>query len=556
MSIFSITLTNFKGIKGPVKIDLRPITLLFGPNSAGKSTVMQAIHFAREVLERGNANPFATIAGGEAMNLGGFSSLVHGHDPSNVISIRFHFGFAGKGLPEYPHVFPVDSDAYYPFADRLSQSVMDAWVELSVAWSVSRAAPYVCKYSVGLDRTLFAEIECSDDGKKVEIAKLNLLHNCLYLYGDQEKSKEVVRNLAKDGHFWKDEENLLGSFFGPLVRRAELDAEGHDVSRRLALRQVDSALPAWGHRLEIPLFEATRDQAGEPWKWEWAHDEAGHLLTTFITGPGQALRDCLREFRYVGPIRDVPPRNHEPESFLTEDRWAGGIAAWDVLFQSDPDFLVRFNEWLGGTNRLNTGYEVEVKRYKEVDLASPLGVSLASGQLLDADRHAQQFSDLRERRRLLLREQDRNLELAPADVGVGISQVIPVLVAALATKEGLVAIEQPELHIHPALQVVLGDLFIAQTRPLPRPHFLLETHSEHLLLRLLKRIRETTDGEIEPGGAPLTPDDDLAHGSEAQTEDMQLMSAEQLALRRRQFTKGTAAFTLIDEPAPIFGTMV
>ncbi|MEY8241342.1 MAG: AAA family ATPase, partial [Cycloclasticus sp.] len=56
-------------------------------------------------------------------------------------------------------------------------------------------------------------------------------------------------------------------------------------------------------------------------------------------------------------------------------------------------------------------------------------------------------------------------------------------------EHGLAAIEQPELHIHPKLQVELADLFIDAVR---RSHamFLLETHSEHLLLRFLRRIRE------------------------------------------------------------------
>ncbi len=40
MPITAITIQNFKGIKGPARIELKPITLLFGPNSSGKSTVV------------------------------------------------------------------------------------------------------------------------------------------------------------------------------------------------------------------------------------------------------------------------------------------------------------------------------------------------------------------------------------------------------------------------------------------------------------------------------------------------------------------------------------
>ena len=50
--ITAITIENFKGISEPVRLELRPITLLFGQNSAGKSSLLHAMIYAREVFER------------------------------------------------------------------------------------------------------------------------------------------------------------------------------------------------------------------------------------------------------------------------------------------------------------------------------------------------------------------------------------------------------------------------------------------------------------------------------------------------------------------------
>lgn len=89
---------------------------------------------------------------------------------------------------------------------------------------------------------------------------------------------------------------------------------------------------------------------------------------------------------------------------------------------------------------------------------------------------------------------------------------LPVVVGCLQDRNGIVMIEQPELHIHPAVQVGMGDLFIEVVKS---PHnqlgegktLLVETHSEHIMLRLLRRVRETSANEIPPDGHAIAPED-------------------------------------------------
>lgn len=87
------------------------------------------------------------------------------------------------------------------------------------------------------------------------------------------------------------------------------------------------------------------------------------------------------------------------------------------------------------------------------------------------------------------------------------------VVAASRKRDCLLAIEQPELHIHPAIQVGIGDLFINAIQRDPEGFatagktLLIETHSEHILLRLLRRIREKTDEELAPGFVGLDTGD-------------------------------------------------
>jgi predicted ATPase len=101
----------------------------------------------------------------------------------------------------------------------------------------------------------------------------------------------------------------------------------------------------------------------------------------------------------------------------------------------------------------------------------------------------------------------KDLDLDAHDVGTGISQVVPVVVTALVDHDRLLAIEQPELHLHPKLQAELGDLFIEAALGERKQQLILETHSEHLILRLLRRIRETTSDDLPENKSELTPGD-------------------------------------------------
>ena len=84
-------------------------------------------------------------------------------------------------------------------------------------------------------------------------------------------------------------------------------------------------------------------------------------------------------------------------------------------------------------------------------------------------------------------ELDRQVDLT--SVGVGVSQVLPVLAVCLLAEPGdIVLLEQPELHLHPALQMRLADFLLACVAS--GRQIIVETHSEHLVNRLRRRVAE------------------------------------------------------------------
>lgn len=92
------------------------------------------------------------------------------------------------------------------------------------------------------------------------------------------------------------------------------------------------------------------------------------------------------------------------------------------------------------------------------------------------------------------------------DVGFGISQILPIIIQACTSEKKTLIIEQPELHIHPALQAELGDLVIDSAIN-KKNTLLIETHSEHLLLRIMRRMRETSNDTLPDGASPIRAED-------------------------------------------------
>jgi predicted ATPase len=108
------------------------------------------------------------------------------------------------------------------------------------------------------------------------------------------------------------------------------------------------------------------------------------------------------------------------------------------------------------------------------------------------------------RARLLI-EKKTNTQVSFKDVGVGLSQVLPIVEVLLDNISRIhapnrvdrtVLIEQPELHLHPKMQAELMELFIETvTSENNKVQVIAETHSESMILRLQKRIRE---GSLDP----------------------------------------------------------
>ena len=109
------------------------------------------------------------------------------------------------------------------------------------------------------------------------------------------------------------------------------------------------------------------------------------------------------------------------------------------------------------------------------------------------------ISDTAQDYEFLVQQYKGGPEVRLTDVGFGVSQVLPVLILCYSAPEGSILIlEQPEAHLHPSAQSELADVLIDGVKN-RNIQIILESHSEHLLLRLMRRIAEEEE--------PISADD-------------------------------------------------
>lgn len=471
-----LELENFKGVGPRIELDLKPVTLLFGPNSAGKSTVLHALHLLHGLMEHGSPDVEHSRIGGRGLDLGGFQTFVHNRDTSRSVRIALEFdpdvGDVLNVLDE-----PVDTDGLPPVETSLhldySEHVRHLRVEIEIRWSDLTESPVVVRYGLAVDHQPLCVVEWADGRSMAWATGINGANPCLDTEADE-------RGPEDEANYQEMLEHLQHMQFACLPGRR-------------------SALP-WTDRL--PSFDVGA----------FGDDLMQLRVGRLLAGSAAMLKLLLDRFRYVGPIRQCPPRTYQPPRRRDEGRWAEGLGAWDAMTAS-PTLREEVSQWLRLPERCGTGYRIDEYAYREI----PDGEwrHLWNALVQDGEvRSAPEFMRALRKTRLVMVDEAKELEFAPCDLGEGISQVVPVIAAALATENDgpdgkriatrLVAIEQPELHIHPRVQVALGDLFLAN---MGERQFLLETHSEHLVLRLLRRIRETTEGTLPPEGQPCTVDD-------------------------------------------------
>ena len=532
MILNAFRIANFKAFRSVQRVPVRPITLIYGANSAGKSSVLHALALAYHAIETGDLDTQRTRIGGEAIDLGGLRQYVHRRERHRQVELTFE----------------LDPRRLSGRARELLRSARDTVMEIGFGGASSENDVRMERFAVEVDGAPLLSMSARSGG----LLRLDRLDHSHPVFRELLRGQLMLATTTESIH--EEDFSALGELLDTLipgitaktrgfVPRIDEEFDGSEAEGR----PWDAFVPvSRGHR-EEDLARATRLFLPR-------------ALRDLVGGLSADLESEIRKLRYLGPLRSSPPRHLAFSQHQDPNWFAGGGYAWDVV-RTREDVRRRVNIWLGDPDRLKTPYRIELRDLLPAstmatelpakletamhDIVAQLLKKLASEENPDIEILAHEVAqgvlggqdgivpeitelvasatdveaqtehwvkDMIEARSealqdLVLIDKRTDSPVSHRDVGIGISQVLPVLVSAYASSNELIAIEQPEIHLHPALQAELGDVFLQSALAGGGNTFLVETHSEHLLLRIMRRMRETNASDLPDAVPEVRPDD-------------------------------------------------
>lgn len=536
---------GFKSIRSAPNIPLRPINVFAGANSSGKSSLLQSILLLKQTVQYGASNR-ALALNGPILRLGTLDDVLFAGSDSKQLTIGFCFDVPARGSVFGPAWLDALSRSYHSEGGLKQVSGKFSWTPKLTA---SHQGSTVERLQSTLQKALFCAHRSSKEGDPTTLFSANYTptdksSSGLYSVNLDKFSTSDVTSGKPDAkitglalsHFlpsWvqirynaakQRLQDLTEALFAPptigrslsvyqqpvpdiartvinqwLAEHGESPLDSNpaltvsDVNERfqpyIYRRRTTAQANLFASQIEFRTLQETVIQALSDEVTSGAEDWAdGIEMPRSLAQGAEFLKAYLKTgVRYLGPLRDEPRPVYPLEALEnTTDVGYRGEHTAAVLelnastpvryvpaqsFKDDkPNFRevtrplkAAVNDWLA-----YMGVAEDVVAREEGVFGNRLQVTTPG---------LSKFHDL-------------------TNVGVGVSQVLPIVVSALlAPKTSLLIFEQPELHLHPRVQARLADFFLAIAKS--GRQCILETHSEYLIERFRRRIAESEEHGIE-----------------------------------------------------------
>ena len=496
--IKSISFENYKAFKNG-KIEIKPITVLLGANSVGKSALLQLLLMLQQTNKAGiQSYKSALKLYGGAINLGDTKNIFRNYSINEPLKIGFQFK-SNDILDEFKE--NLISNLKGPFYElgRYFLSILDKKSSLGKFYPETKNKSILDTFSIPKRKTKYSFEEFLDaltkEVDKVSNSKLEKSNYVRSIFRHSFRDYSItLKNLTSSK---KDEILSTLGFLTAIsekVKKEDFQIEFtiiHDTDRLLI-----KTIKIENESCEIIKLDNSSDKnkgsfivSSSIFDFsKYPNNYFSDFLNSF--NPSNTIFQSMKvikrtkendssffsqtllkifemfqyeisksfdeeQINYVSPLRAHPKRYYmldKAKLNISLDTLDGDALA-EVLKENTP-LKNKVNKWL-----TDFGLNVNVEAFKEVI------------------------------HKLKIKQNELSLDIT--DVGFGISQVLPVIIQGfLSNDNSLTIIEQPEIHLHPKMQADLADLFIDIINEGDGKRLLIETHSEYFLKRLRRRIAE------------------------------------------------------------------
>lgn len=511
MNVESFQVWNFKSIENSREVCLPRITLLIGPNSSGKSSLFQSLLLMKQTFEAQEPS-MPLVLNGPYISLGEYGDFIHNKDHTNHFCIRFNF----ESKKKYPYECEICGRKYkirqwyLKHVENTHQKYWDAYKEIisEEEYHLPKVQSIKFNYSFDSETSIIKikELEYKNppvvDGLLLSSLKISQSENNIHVELLSKNNRKIYTKKIKKlkdtdsvdhssiskwfiNYLWslryhetipsysKNEKiSVLDRDFGNVLK-SRIEKEGSKAESNQELIYLDT--------LHIDNRALSEEE-----KLAFGIESRLFRISLLLRDRLEDISSFLEGIHHVGPLRNWPERVYfgtggKPTSVGGKGEYTQELLWLDKRIGHE-NLIRRVNEWL---SKLKFDIQLEIDRIK--------------GDMYQ------------------LKVIQNGLSINAADVGFGISQILPILTECLdySTKKfsrnisyypyyrniilhgeieekyrKTIICQQPEIHLNPRIQSELGDFFTQIDDS--NLSLLIETHSEHILTRLQRRVADRT----------------------------------------------------------------
>ena len=449
-------LGNFRSVREETGLDFAPLTVFAGANSSGKSTLLKSILLVAQTLSHKDISQ-PLVLNGELIKLGDIDDIISANSTSNKIIIGWecsHLKDNAQRVRELINIKKIDQ------------------------YNILRNKTY-CEIAIIPDDSE-SLLESSYRVKPI-LSYSYFITNDYSLKADRFDISEIGIN-EKWCNATKDVNLLVG-----LKYKIE-DAESHYDDSDNWIYDYNESLEGIGVGCMFQHFLPSKIVTGEKWinkKGEKQMRVNVQSLPPLAFAATESIRNFFsNSVCYIGPLRASPKSVYERSlNSSSNDIGTKGENTPEVFSEHKEENIRYIPSSCFDSPGCITAQVDASLAHAVIDWLCYLGVA---ENISSTDKGKYGFE-------LGVMMGNSNVINDLTQVGIGVSQVLPILVGGLLAKPDTTLIyEQPELHLHPKVQSRLADFFLAMTQL--GKQCLVETHSEHIINRIRLRIAEGSDG--------------------------------------------------------------